>query len=247
MKAIILAAGYATRLYPLTKDKPKGLLEIGGKTILDHLVEKLAVNPSIDEIHIVSNHRFAELFQTWANDASHRYGSVKFLVWDDQTTSNENRLGAIGDMQFAIEQAGIDDDLVVAASDNLMDAPLTDFFEDFRAHGRDLVLAGRLEDEEERKRFAVLRLDDGRIVDFMEKPEHPATDIVAYAVYLYRRDTVKQIAEYLKAGENPDSPGHFPEWLYTKKEMRACLYQGACVDIGTVESYRTTCEEWAKR
>ena len=247
MKAIILAAGYATRLYPLTKDTPKGLLEVGGKTIMDHLMEKLVANPSIDEIHVVSNHRFAGQFQRWADEAAKRYGNIRLTVWDDNTTSNENRLGAIGDMRFVIERAGIDDDLLVAASDNLMDAPLTDFFEDFREHGRDLLLAGRLEDEEERKRFAVLELDGGRIVGLTEKPEHPASDVVAYAVYLYRRDTVKRIAEYLSAGGNPDSPGHFPEWLYKRKETRACIYRGNCVDIGTVESYRNTCAEWVNR
>lgn len=247
MKAIILAAGYATRLYPLTKDIPKGLLEVGGKAIIDHLIEKITVNPSLDEIHVVTNHRFADQFRVWADEAAKRFGNVKIAVWDDMSTANENRLGAIGDTQFVIDKANIDDDLLIAASDNLLDAPLNDFFEDFSEHGRDLLLAGRLEDVNERKRFAVLELDNGRIVGLTEKPEHPASDVVAYAVYLYRRETVKRIREYLEAGGNPDAPGHFPEWLHTKEEMRACIYRGNCVDIGTVESYRNTCAEWAAK
>lgn len=245
MKAIILAAGYATRLYPLTENCPKALLPVGGRSILDHLLSYLRRAPALDEVHIVSNHRFFRNLSDWAEGARETYAPLKLKVWDDGTTSNENRLGAIGDIRFAIEKTGLDDDLLVAASDNLLDAPLDGLFEDFRRNGRDTLLCGRLDDAEECRRYAVLELSpDGRVLSMVEKPEQPKTNIVAYAIYLYRRDTIPEILRYLDEGNNPDSPGHLPEWLHTRREMRAVVYQGTCVDIGTVRAYTETCAEW---
>ena len=120
MKAIILAAGYATRLYPLTENCPKALLPVGGRSILDHLLSHLRHAPGLDEVHIVSNHRFFRNLSDWAEGARETYAPLKLKVWDDGTTSNENRLGAIGDIRFAIEKAELDDDLLVAASDCLV-------------------------------------------------------------------------------------------------------------------------------
>ncbi|MBQ3080722.1 MAG: nucleotidyltransferase family protein [Clostridia bacterium] len=248
MKAIILAAGYATRLYPLTIDTPKALLPVAGKAILDHLMEKILDNSGIDEIYVVSNDRFFTPLNEWATDAINRYNGVRISVMNDGTTSNDNRRGAIGDILFAIEQAGIDDDILVAASDNLLSGSLSGYFEDFRRHGRDLLLCGRLPDIEERKRYAVLELDEeNRVLSLTEKPENPKTDIVAYAEYIYRRDTIPEIRRYIAEGNNPDSPGHLPEWLYRKKEVRAYIYPGQCVDIGTVKMYRETCEAWERK
>lgn len=247
MKAIILAAGYATRLYPLTENMPKALLKVGGKTIIDHLLEKITRNDRVDEIHVISNHRFFAVLSEWAQAVTKNYPSARLTVWDDMTSSNDNRLGAIGDIMYTIDKAGIDDDLLVAASDNLIDGNLDEFFADFAEHGRDMVLAGRLEDREELKRFAVMSVEEGRITRLVEKPREPESDIVAYAIYLYRRDTIPLIRQYLREGNPPDAPGHFPEWLYKIKPMRACVFAGECVDIGTLEAYRATCEEWDKR
>ncbi len=247
MKAIILAAGYATRLYPLTENMPKALLPVGGKTIIDHLMDKLMRIPEIDEIHIVSNHRFFDTLSEWANNAGERLAPKRVFVWDDMTSSNATRLGAIGDIHFAIDSANIDDDILIAASDNLMDEPLDGFLADFRAHGRDLLLAGKLPDINECRRYAVLELDgENRVTGLTEKPEQPKTDIVAYALYLYRRDTLPLIREYLESGNDPDAPGHFPEWLYKRREVRAYIYKGDCVDIGTLKMYKETCEAWER-
>ena len=133
MKAIILAAGYATRLYPLTKDTPKALLPVAGRTILDRLLDGMRAIPEIDHIHLVTNHRFAPAFEEWRQTAQVH---CPITVHDDGTTSNEDRLGAVGDIAFVLERAGIDDDLFVAASDNLFTFPLSDFAADFRRHGR---------------------------------------------------------------------------------------------------------------
>ncbi len=247
MKAIILAAGYATRLYPLTENMPKALLPVGGKTIIDHLMDKLMRIPEIDEIHIVSNHRFFETLTDWANKAADRLAPKRIFVWDGMTSSTDTRLGAVGDIRFAIKSANIDDDILIAASDNLMDKPLDGFLDDFRAHGNDLLLAGKLPDINECRRYAVLELDnENRVIGLTEKPEQPKTDIVAYALYLYRRDTLPLITEYLDNGNDPDAPGHFPEWLYKRKDVRAYIYDGECVDIGTLKMYKETCEAWER-
>ena len=213
--------------------------------MLDILIEKICAQPEITEIHVVSNHPFYAQFCEWAENAKDQYPTVPIKVWDDGTASNETRRGAIGDIRFVIENAKLNDDLLIAASDNLLDAPLDGFFSDYRDDGKDVLLAGRIEDDEELKRFAVLKLDEnGVITDFEEKPEKPRSNIVAYAVYLYRKDTLPELIRYLDEGNNPDSPGHFPEWLYRRKEVRAHLYEGNCWDIGTVKTYYEIQDRW---
>lgn len=244
MKAIILAAGYATRLYPLTENMPKALLKVGGKTILERLFDAFSSEKDIDAIHVVSNSRFASMLCAWAKSVQHKYRQP-ITVWDDGTSSNETRLGAIGDIRFVMEKAALDDDLFIAASDNLLTEDLSGFFEDFRSHGCDLLLAGKLSDYEERKRYAVVALDENRrVTGLEEKPENPKSDVVAYAEYIYTKTSAKMILEYLSEGGNPDSPGRYPEWLHKRKEVRAYLYPGECVDIGTVKMYTETCEKW---
>ena len=244
MKAIILAAGYATRLYPLTEHMPKALLTVCGRPILERLFDAFASEKEIDEIHIVSNAKFYQQLSDWAEHIQSKY-LQKIIVWNDGTTSNDNRLGAIGDIMYVLEKAHIDDDLFVAASDNLLSEPLTDYFADFRQHGCDLLLAGKLDDPEERKRYAILELDEtNRVICLEEKPSHPKSDIAAYAEYIYARETLPLFKTYIDEGNNPDSPGHFPEWLYKKKEIRAFLYGGECVDIGTVRMYNEIQKTW---
>jgi glucose-1-phosphate thymidylyltransferase len=235
LKAIVLAAGYATRLYPLTKDKPKALLDIGGRKMLDYLMDNISSAGCVDEVIIVTNHRFAGQFQDWAEQCLEY--KMKISVVDDMTTDNDNRLGAIGDIQYAIEHTGIDDDLLVAASDNFFTFGLNEVMRDFRRHGRDTIMAKHLGDTEDCTRFAIAALDeDGRVIDLEEKPEHPKSDLAVFALYVYRRDTLPMFKQYLDEGNNPDSPGHFPEWLYKRREVRAHVFEGECVDIGTHEA-----------
>ena len=246
MKAIILAAGYATRLYPLTKDTPKALLPVAGRTILDRLLDGMRAIPEIDLIHLVTNHRFAPAFEEWRQTVQVH---CPITVHDDGTTSNEDRLGAVGDIAFVLERAGIDDDLFVAASDNLFTFPLSDFAADFRRHGRDLLLGTRIDDVDTLRRYAVAALDgENRVLSLVEKPQEPQSHIGICAIYLYRRDTAPlfsaMIAESRAAGKRPDAPGYFAEWLCKRKEVRVYLASGECVDIGTVESYREVCARW---
>ena len=246
MKAIILAAGYATRLYPLTKDMPKALLPVAGRTILDRLLDGMRAIPEMDHIHLVTNHRFAPAFEKWRQAAQ---AHCPITVHDDGTISNEDRLGAVGDIAFVLERARIDDDLFVAASDNLFTFPLSDFAADFRRHGRDLLLGTRIDDVDTLRRYAVATLDgENRVLSLVEKPQEPQSHIGICAIYLYRRDTVPlfpaMISEYRAAGKRPDAPGYFAEWLCKRKEVRVYLAGGECVDIGTVESYREVCGRW---
>lgn len=242
MKAIILAAGYATRMYPLTKDRPKALLPIGKQAMLDYLMEQIATIDEIDEAYIVTNSRFYAQFVEWARQAAARYPRIRLDVLDDGTDSNENRLGAVGDMRFVIDRRQVDDDLLVAASDNFFTFPLTDMVDDFRARGRDTLLGKHLGWVEDLKRFAVATLDEeNRVVALVEKPKEPPTDVGIYALYLYRRDTVPLIRDYLDQGNPPDAPGHFPEWLYRRREVGVYLFDGECIDIGTPEAYREIC------
>lgn len=251
MKAIILAAGYATRLYPLTLNTPKALLPIAGKPMLDYLVEGIAETPEMTEVHIVSNHRFADQFERWkqAAETENRYPGLSFRVWDDGTTSNDDRLGAIGDIQFVLDRADMNDDVLIAASDNFFTFPLSLFVDAFKRQNRDLLLGGTIEDVETLRRFAVATLDaDGKVLKLAEKPQHPESTTGIYALYLYRQDTLPLFKTYLDAGNCPDSPGRFPEWLCRRGyEMGAYLFEGECVDIGTHESYEEVCARFGGR
>lgn len=251
MKTIILAAGYATRLYPLTLNLAKALLPIGGRPMMDYLMDGIAEIDDMTEVHIVSNHKFAPQFEEWKAQAERegRYPNLAFKVWNDGTVSNEDRLGAVGDMQFVIEHADLNDDVLVAASDNFFTFPLTLFVDAFKAQKRDMLLAGYIPDVETLRRFAVAELDDtGRVLSLEEKPNEPKSHTGIYALYLYKKETLPMIKKYLEAGGNPDSPGRFPEWLCAQGyELGGYTFSGECVDIGTHESYREICERYGSK
>lgn len=236
MKAIILAAGYATRLYPLTRDKAKALLPIGGKPMIDYIVEQMDTVAELDEIYVVTNSRFAAQFREWAGQAENR---VPISVLDDGTTSDENRRGAIGDISFVIAEKQIADELMVVAGDNFFTYSLRDYVAFFHEKGRDCVCVKEWADEKTLSQFGIALLDqDGRVLDIEEKPKKPKSNMAVFAAYLYRRDTVPLFAEYLAAGNKPDAPGNFPAWLYRRKEVYAYAFEGECYDIGTPESYQ---------
>jgi glucose-1-phosphate thymidylyltransferase len=244
VKAIILAAGYATRLYPLTRDRAKSLLPIHGRPIIDYLIDQLHTIPDVDRIYVISNHRFAHQFEAWAAerenlDKTAVKHNIPIDVLDDQTTSEDDRLGAIGDLQYCIDQYEIDDDLIVLAGDNLFTGSLVNAWRVFRTHQQDMLLAAHLAADEDPKRFAIAQIDDlGMVQHLEEKPQQPRSDLAVYAIYFYRRDTVPLIREYLASGNNPDAPGHFPVWLHTRKPIRVHLLEGLCIDIGTPKAYQ---------
>mgnify|MGYP004607522417 CR=1 FL=1 len=235
MECILLAAGYATRLYPLTENKPKALLTLGKKTILDLVVEKIEKVDDINHIYIVTNHRFAEQFSEWAKGYK---GCKKVEVLDDGTTNNDNRLGAIGDINFVIKEKNITDELFVLASDNIFDFELTDMMDLFRSKNGDVISAHYIEDKNTLKAMGVVKLEeDGKVTEFVEKPAEPQSNYGALPFYIYRKSTVPMIDKYLKDGNNPDAPGYFVGWLVNETDVYAYQFDVMAIDIGTPESY----------
>jgi glucose-1-phosphate thymidylyltransferase len=235
MKAIILAAGYATRLYPLTLNTPKALLPIAGKPILNYITDEILTIDEIDEIIIISNHRFYKNFVNWKNTFD---TTVEITILDDNTTDDFNKLGAIGDISFAIDTLGINDDLLIMAGDSIFSFPLLEFYNEFKYRDKDLLLTQHIESEEDLKRMANVILDnDGKVKDMVEKPSVPVSNLVSYAAYIYKKDTVPMFKEYLASGNNPDAPGFFPSWLHKIKPIYTYTFDGTFFDIGTPESY----------
>ncbi|AMB99065.1 hypothetical protein AWM75_03190 [Aerococcus urinaehominis] len=236
MKALILAAGYATRLYPLTENTPKPLLEVAGKTILDYIVEKLDQVNEIDEIIIVTNDKFAGHFQAWVDQADY---SKPFKVINDGTLSNDSRLGAIGDIQFVVDQTGLHDDLMVLAGDNLFHFALSDFADFFTAKGTDVIAAYEESDHQQLLRSGVVKVDDNnQALAFEEKSSQPMSNLSVPTFYIFQADTLDLIQTYLDQGGNPDAPGHFIPYLIDHKPVNVYIFTGGRHDIGTVDSYR---------
>lgn len=239
MKAIILAAGYATRLYPLTLNQPKALLPIGGQPIIDSIVNQINTIDAVDEIYVVTNHKFASHFEQWAKEVK---SNTPIVVLDDGTMTEETRMGAIGDIDFVIKQKKIDDDLLVIAGDNFFTYRLADYYAFFKSKNRDCVCVKKWEDAATLNQFGIALLDDdAKVLDIEEKPEKPKSNTVVFATYMYLRETVPLFAQYLKEGNKPDAPGYFPAWLYKRKDVYAYTFSGECYDVGTHESYKEVC------
>ncbi|HVV59729.1 MAG TPA: nucleotidyltransferase family protein [Gaiellaceae bacterium] len=229
MKAVVLAAGYATRLRPLTDTWAKELLPVGGRPILDWIVDAIEGVDEIDGIHVVTNARKAPAFHQWAEG---RPGAA--TVHDDGTTSNDDRLGAIGDLRFAIAEAGIVDDLLVIAGDNLFDFSLQAFVDAWRAHGVASAVAVRdVGLRELAARYGIVELaPDGRVVDFVEKPQDPPSTLAATATYLFHRAHVPLVERYLADGNAPDQPGRFVAWLQQREPVYAWCFEESWYDVG---------------
>lgn len=244
MKAIILAAGYATRLYPLTKNLAKPLLPICGKPIIDYLVDEINEIKDIDEIYVISNGVFYDQFENWKSNSNSK---DKITVLNDNTFSNDTRLGAIGDISLCVDTYNIDDDTLVIAGDNLFDFKLIDVYNAFKKENKDCVCVKQIDDVELLKGFAVATVDDNDvIVDLIEKPLVPPSDIAVFATYMYKKDTVGLFKKYLDEGNNKDAPGYFVEYLYKIKEVYAYKFLGECIDIGTLDSYNSVKDSFKK-
>jgi len=230
MNAIILAAGYATRLRPLTDTWAKELLPVGGRPIIDRIVDGLSAVGEIEAVHVVTNARKVDGFRAWAEGRD-------VTVHDDATTSNEDRLGAIGDMQFVIDHAGLDDDLLVIAGDNLFDFSLPDFVSFWRSKGRASAVAVRdVGSLELAAQYGIVALAaDARVTDFVEKPADPPTTLAATATYLFHREHAALIKGYLAAGQPADQPGRFVAWLQRREPVYGWVFDSTWYDIGNHE------------
>lgn len=234
MKCLILAAGYATRLYPLTENFPKPLLDVGGKTILDWLIDDVAASGKVDEYAVVTNHKFACHFEKWASGRSE-----KITVVDDGTTANETRLGAVRDIQYALEKTGFDDDTIIMAGDNLLDFSLIKFIEYAIAAGTSCIMRYYEPSEAKLHKCGVVEVDEHDLILSMEeKPAVPRSHWCCPPFYFYRRQDVARIPEGMAAGCGIDAPGSFVAWLATKVPIRAMEMPGHRYDIGTLDSYK---------
>jgi glucose-1-phosphate thymidylyltransferase len=229
LRAVILAAGYATRLYPLTLETPKPLLEVAGRPILDHLLERITPI-GLDSIHVVTNSKFAPQFREWAA------GRSETEVVDDGTTSDETKLGAIGDLHLLLER-GLEDDLVVAAGDSLFSESLEGFGEAAREREAPQIAVYDIGDPEAIKRYSSVIVDDeGRVTAFEEKPERPRSTLNGVALYFYPRHVLPLVRRYVEEGNNPDQPGRLVEWMHTRTPVYAWEVPGEWFDIGSPET-----------
>lgn len=231
MRAIVLAAGYATRLYPLTETIAKPLLPVAGEPLVDRLVAKLQAVPGLAGIHVVTNAKFAALFADWARATP---SAVPLHVHDDGTSTDESRLGAIGDIRFVIEQAAIEhEDLIVVAGDNLFDFDLTELVRFATTRGGSAVAVYEHPDRSILSQYGIVDADDDdRVTRFLEKPEQPPSNLVATATYVFRSDHVALIGDYLAEGNSPDQPGRFVAWLQERRPVYAFRFPGEWIDIG---------------
>jgi len=244
MITVLLCAGFATRLYPLTRDVPKSLLPIRGAPIVEDLVAQLAATRRISEMVIVSNARFYERFCAWRAEAAKQFPTVRLEVLDDGAWDNEHRLGAVGDLAFAVERRRIRRSAVVAAGDNLFRFPIGRFLEDYLENPRNLVVVARERNRGALRRTGVAEIGaNGRLLRLDEKPERPRTDWACPALYILEARALALVRSFLAQSKEADAPGQFIAWLAERESVFTHEMRGRRLDIGNLENYRAA-EQW---
>ena len=247
MNALILAAGYATRLYPLTQNKAKPLLEVAGKPMIDWVLDNLAPISELERVYVVTNHKFVKDFRSWAESYSQRKPRFDIQIIDDGSTSDDDKLGAIGDICLAVSRHDLaSDNLIVVAGDNLFSESLAEFAK--TAKNSEAMLATYdVGDLEAMKKYASITTDgEGVITEFEEKPPEPKNTMAGIALYYFSRDVVPLFTTYIAAGNNPDQPGRFIQWLYQRKPVKTFQIKGTWFDIGSKETLEEANEIFAK-
>ena len=240
MKCLILAAGYATRLYPLTENFPKPLLDVNGKTILDWLIDDIDTLGVIDEYVVISNHKFAHHFDAWAEGKSQ-----KITVVDDGTSTNETRLGAVCDIQYAIDKLSLDDEMLVIAGDNVLDFSLTKFIAYAKGKNTSCILRYFEPSRERLTKSGVVSVgENDRVIAMTEKPSDPATNWCCPPFYYYTSEDAKLVQKGIDEGCGTDAPGSYIAWLCTKTVVHAMEMPGKRYDIGNLESYEKVKSEY---
>jgi glucose-1-phosphate thymidylyltransferase len=243
MKAIILAAGYATRLYPLTKDKPKPLLHVAGKPIIDHIIRKIEEVREIDEIFVVTNSKFYDHFEGWLSEFESK---VKIKIIDDKTKSNEDRLGSLGDVNFVIEAEGIKESILIVAGDNLFEFSLKEFVESHNKHNKSAVALYDVKDKELAKLYGVVGVNhEKKMVEFEEKPASPKSTLASTGIYIYPPHVLLMLHEFVIKYKNSDKAGNFLEWLHKKEHVYCFITEKKWFDIGNLEQLKKAREEYA--
>ncbi|HYX30814.1 MAG TPA: nucleotidyltransferase family protein [Pyrinomonadaceae bacterium] len=237
MKLIVLAAGYATRLYPLTLNQPKPLLPVAGKPIMEHVLDNLMPIDEIDQIYIVTNAKFVGHFERWANEyrTGHKVRTIEII--NDKSTDDSNKLGAIGDTNLVIDQAKITEDLIVVGGDNLFSESLERFGDFCRDRNAPVTGVYDVGDLNEIKKYNAIEIDDqDRITYFEEKPEHPKSTLTGIALYYYPQSVLPMIKQYVAEGNNADQPGRLVQWLYPRTPFYVWRVPGIWFDVGSKET-----------
>jgi glucose-1-phosphate thymidylyltransferase len=237
VKLIVLAAGYATRLYPLTLNQPKPLLPVAGKPMMEHVLDNLMPVDEIDGIYIVTNAKFVKHFGAWADEYQTGNKARPINIIDDRSTDDSNKLGAIGDMNLVIEQAKIDDDLMVVGGDNLFSESLGGFGDYCRERNAPVTGVYDVGDLNEIKKYNSIEIDENdRITYFEEKPQTPRSTLTGIALYYYPRSVLPLIKQYIAEGNNPDQPGRLVQWLYPRTPFYVWRIPGIWFDVGSKET-----------
>ena len=249
MKNIVIAAGYATRLGELTKNFPKPLLKIGDSTILGRMLDDIDTIPEIDEHIIVTNHRFASIFEDWAKEQ--RY-TKKITVIDDGTSTNETRLGAVRDLQYAIEKAGVNDDMLVVAADNLLFFSFKGFVDFAKDKGTPCIMCHKQPSREKLQRTGVVVLDENyKVLNMEEKPQEPKSTWAVPPFYIYKKENIDMIMHAIENGCGFDAPGNLAHYMVDNVTMHAWPMAGTGenlrFDIGSLDTYKEACEKYGVR
>jgi len=247
MKVIILAAGYATRLYPLTLTQPKPLLPVAGKPMVEFVLDNLAPISGIDRVYVVTNAKFAGHFQKWADHYKATKSKMNFTIVNDGSTDDTNKLGAIGDINFVIEKEKVDDDIIIVAGDNLFSDKLGEFGKFIREKNAPVLALYDVGNLEEIKKYNSISVDgEGKITFFEEKPKNPQSTLTGIALYFYPRATIPLIRQYIAEGNNPDQPGRLVQWLYPRTPVYTWRVPGLWYDIGSKETLEEANKIFAK-
>jgi len=239
MKNIVIAAGYATRLYPLTENFPKPLLKIGERSILDRILDDVDGIEEIDEHIIVTNHKFAEIFNNWVSKRKQKPGTKPIRIIDDGTTDNENRLGAVKDLLLAIDEFDINDDIMVLAADNVLDFSFQGFVNFFKQKNTSVIMCHHEPELYKLQRTGVIAVDDDmKVLEMQEKPEHPVSNWAVPPFYIYKKNDLPLIRDCLNHGCGFDAPGNLAHYLVNATTIHAWIMPGSRYDIGSLDSYK---------
>jgi glucose-1-phosphate thymidylyltransferase len=233
MKAIVLAGGYATRLWPITKHRPKMFLPVGDSTVIDTVFEDLEADDRISEVYVSTNERFADEFASYLADGDFEKPTLSI----EDTTGEDEKFGVVGALAQLIDRESVEDDLIVVAGDNLISFDVAEFVDFFERNGTPAIAAYDVGSKERARSYGLVELDGDRVVDFQEKPDDPKSTLVSIACYAFPAETLPLFEAYLDAGENPDEPGWFVQWMQSRRPVHAFTFDGAWFDIGTPESY----------
>ena len=245
MDAIILAAGYATRLYPLTHDMPKPLLSIAGRPMIEHIIKNLEGIKDLGKIYIVTNDKFEQHFKKWLGNFD---ADKPIEIINDGTKSNEDRLGALGDIHHAINAENLSSDLIVVAGDNLFELSLADVANFFRKRNSNVIVLHDVKDFELAKQYGIVEIDNENVVvHFEEKPSVPKSTLASTGIYLFPKKTIELIKKYIAQGNNPDKTGSFIEWLHKREIVHSFVTGKKWYDIGSIEQLEKADKEYGKR